>query len=1125
MIILTLLLGCLIAATTAAESGPAAGPLGTAQPVALFPTVRPTVDAVGITARDITPRARDAAASPAALMPMDDDDQDSDETADDTNAGDDDDDAAADEQEELKLEDLFPERSFFGPGASQMGFSHEGRYGSYLYRPYDERRHGNDLWIYDTQTGNATRITKATVMARFQESTRTVVKDRIEKARKAGLIKKEQEEKENGDAEDTADTAESRPMSSHRRTSASDATSSRAKVSATPDDGASGTWKCVVVAEEVGSVEVTLELVVDAEGNVTGSAKSTMGEGAIRRGTFDTESGRLSLRIDATDGEQVTIDGTIADGRFEGEVAMGIYIAQMTGTRTVVLTQTDRDDEQRDRRDDDTDDDDSDNDDTGDGDDEQNVDDSDDIDEREWGDWVSDKDAEDTKSPRYAGVSTYTWSPNDDELLFVSQGDLYRFEVPTNNITRLTKTNSGVRDVQYWPDGSGYTYMQGSSLMRVEFGSHLIKQLDPDLPRGESMSGYRVSPDGERLVFLTSRTISSGSNRTVTIVDYRSRFARAREVRRTVSDDPQTEREVSIYLYETGDPLIERSRLARVFTYKLDRPRDVIRVPHWSPDSTRIAFSMFEQSTSQIAIYEASLSFPDAEGDDAVSDDQDNTDAYRDENEGDAERDGADDDEEEQDGESDGAARTDQDEELQIDIEDAREVYRFLHYGGPNTPRMVEPMYLADNRHMVFITEQSGFRHLHRLDPVYQALDQLTRGRFEVYPIEMCKDHRYVFATSTAEDLTREDVYRIDTETGEMQRLSSLDGRHTNVAVCPRGEHVLANFVTYGRLRELVAFNRPLATNGSNGDDGDNGDAASAIEPMFLTDSHPEEAHKRTKPQPEFFTYENRHGHDIHGMMFKPDNWEPEDKRPLLIYVYGGPLSSNNKQVLDGSYSAPGYFFAYYMAKKHGYVTVTIDPRGTSGYGGLFEKANFEQVGKPQTEDLVDGVKWLIANHGVDENRVGMHGWSFGGFQTQMCMYTEPDVFQVGIAGAGPTEWHNYNSWYSTGTIGDSRRGQTDLEAYSLIPLAKNLKGRLLLVHGVEDSNVLYQDTVKVYAALLEAGKETLVDLFIDPSGGHGLGGQVKTVNRYRKYEDFLLLHLGNGKPAGTAGDDADGDA
>ena len=209
------------------------------------------------------------------------------------------------------------------------------------------------------------------------------------------------------------------------------------------------------------------------------------------------------------------------------------------------------------------------------------------------------------------------------------------------------------------------------------------------------------------------------------------------------------------------------------------------------------------------------------------------------------------------------------------------------------------------------------------------------------------------------------------------------------------------------------------------------------------------------------------------------------------------------------------------MAKKHGYVTCTIDPRGTSGYGGLFEKSNFEQVGRPQVEDLVDGAKWFVENQGVDEKRIGLHGWSFGGFQTQMCLYTEPDVFACGIAGAGPTEWAHYNSWYTTGTIGEKEKldgKSTKNERYSLLPLAKNLKAKLLLLHGMEDSNVLYQDTVRVYRELLKAGKETLVELFLDPTGGHGMGGDVKPINRYRKYEEFLVRCLGVGEPLENEG-------
>ena len=244
-------------------------------------------------------------------------------------------------------------------------------------------------------------------------------------------------------------------------------------------------------------------------------------------------------------------------------------------------------------------------------------------------------------------------------------------------------------------------------------------------------------------------------------------------------------------------------------------------------------------------------------------------------------------------------------------------------------------------------------------------------------------------------------------------------------------------------------------------------------------------------------------------MMFKPEGWTKSKKVPLLIYVYGGPLGTR-KSVTDGSYSSSSYFFQSYMAREHGYLTVTIDPRGQSGYGGLFEKSNYEQVGKPQVDDLVDGVKFLTEKFNIDDKKVGIFGWSFGGFQTQMCLYMAPDVFQVGIAGAGPTEWENYNAWYTTGTVGPSKTGTPDQKKYSLRPLAKNLKGKMLLIHGMEDTNVLFQDTVAIYRELLKAGKETNVELFLDPTGGHGLGGDVKRLNRYRKYEEFLLRTLGS---------------
>ncbi len=1003
------------------------------------------------------------------------DDEDADDTTDD--AEDEGETEEADEEDETKLtkdnltlERLFPEDSYWGTSARGMAFSGDGRFGAYLYRPNIERRHGNDIYLFDTETQTTRRITNVTVMSPFQESTRKVREDRIEKAKKTDT---KDENKE--DADEDVDAV---------------------------DDPVSGKWEGTLTSEDdnseipPGGVSVTLELELDEDGKtVTGFAKAMLIIAHITSGNYDEDPGSLQCDLEANigqDGETIgiSIDGIIVDDSLSGTITVDVAdeVYQFVADRIEKTDESDDEDSSSNWL---TDlvnkvhgDNNSDSDDENNNNDEDGNDDSEE-DEIDLGLVVSEKDADDKKAPRYSGISRLMWSPDTHEMIFHSQGDLYRFDIDADTITRLTSTRESERDVQYLPDGSGYTFMRGDALLRVTFGSHLIEQIDPKLPGGESMISYRLSPDGNRLVILTGKGESYWNRgRQVNIVNYRGRFAGIRTVTRHMSDDPMTDYNWSVHLYELGDRFTDRDQIGKVYTHKQSGPRDIMRVPEWAPDSSRVAFAVFEQTSGHVEILEAIFpTLDDVEEEDDADDDE--TDNGSDEDADDSD----DEDEDTDDSDNDLLAVTED-----IEFGEARAVYRFLHNGGPNTPEMIHPQYLADSRKMVFVTEQSGFRHLHILDPLYESLEQITHGKYEVYPIEITQDHKTVFFESTKDDPTQQQIYAIDLESREMTQLSSREGVYRRTGVSPDGQYLLATFYTFGKPMELVL------------------DGPGVDESRELTDSHQEEAHILTSPVPEYFTYKNRHGHEIYGHMFKPDDWTPDDKRPLLIYVYGGPLGTD-KMLSRGSYYGSAYFFAYYMAKVHGYITCTIDPRGASGYGGLFEKANYEQVGIPQTEDLVDGAKWLIDNHGADPDRIGLHGWSFGGFQTQMCLYTEPDFFACGIAGAGPTEWENYNSWYSTGTIGESRKGKTDLAKFSLLPLTKNLKARLLLIHGMEDANVLYQDTVRVYRELLKNDKETLVDLFLDPTGGHGMGGDVKRLGQFRKYEDFLLKTIGEGEP------------
>ena len=854
---------------------------------------------------------------------------------------------------EITLERLFPKESFFGPRASSPEFSADGRYAAYLYKTYDERRHGNDLWVYDFESGENTRITNLALMTKFQRSARIVKRDRLAKNKNA-KSKKEKESEEEA-SEDDAESKEN-------------------------DDA------------------------------------------------------------ESQDNEEADSDDDDADSDDEAD-----------GDEAEATGKTDEEIEE----------------------------------ENKLINTVSKKDADDKYAPRYSGISGFKWHPKENAMLVFSEGDVYHIkDVSDPTLERLTRTSKSESQVDFLPDGSGYTYNVDNAVFRLKFDDHHVEQLNPRLESDRSLSNYSISPDGKKLVLVarTSGGFSAGG-RKVDIIRYRDRFAKADSVSRLVSDDEFKPQDVYVYLFDLDSNDEEESELLEIFHKQIDDPRDVISRPEWSLDSSKVTFCFFNQKNDEVEIRVGS--FPDkkeykkllatAEKKAKAKLKKEIAEAKKkDEEEGRTPR---------------GIGRPGRNP-LTV-VFDAKTVYQFKHDGGPNTPRMVSPNWASDSRHIVFVSEQTGFRHVHLLDTLYQSVRQLTAGYFEVYPMDFSDDHKTLFVKATKDSPAREMVYAVDIESGEMERLSKEDGTYSAAAVSDDGQHLIANFVTYGKLPELVAQKKE------------------ALE--IVTDSHPEEAKELTKWKPEFFDYENRHGHTIHGSMFKPDGWKADSKKkyPLLIYVYGGPLGTR-KSVIDGSLQSSAYFFGGYMAKKHGYVSVVIDPRGQSGYGGLFEKANFEQVGKPQVEDLVDGVKHLTESYGVDDKRVAIHGWSFGGFQTQMCLYTKPDVFQVGMAGAGPTEWENYNAWYTTGTVGPSKKGSPDQKKYSLRPLAKKLKGKLLLVHGMEDTNVLFQDTVAIYRELLKAGKETNVELFLDPTGGHGLGGDVKTINRMRKYEEFLLRTIGS---------------
>ena len=642
------------------------------------------------------------------------------------------------------------------------------------------------------------------------------------------------------------------------------------------------------------------------------------------------------------------------------------------------------------------------------------------------------------KEPRknYSGISELQWAHKKNEFLMTYKGDIYRWKLGDKSPERLTDTNDGESNVEYLPSDEGFVFRRGGSVYRMRFDSPSVVQLSPSLTGGVNFGGYRISPDGKWMLVFGNKAVAG--TRQVDWISYRGRFAEAKKTERGVADD-DFKGESYIYLYDIREETIldksKKNDPFEIWKWKGGEEFEETSISGnpWSKDGNRFVFGSWKRDQKELKILEAN-----------------------------------------------------------INDRKVNEIYTGTSNGEHRTPSMASPFYAGDDTSVVVLLDKSGWRHMHLLDGK-GGERQVTRGLYEVNPIKLAADGKSVLAMANREELARQDVFRVNLESGDMDRLSEDNGTRTTPEFAHKSDKYGTIFNSWNQMRELYV-------NDGKGE-------------KVITDSHRSDMFWSTiKEKPELFTFKNRHGDTIHGYQMIPKDMKPGEKRPLFIYVYGGPLGSG-KSIEDGSFNSTSVMFAQYLTHTLGYITVTIDPRGQSGYSAEFGKANWDAPGVAQTEDLVDLVKYYDAKGMVDRERVGLNGWSFGGFQTQMCMYTAPEYFTLGIAGAGPTEWQNYNTWYTGGVITNSPKGSVEeIDKFSLTHVAKNLQGKLMLLHGIEDTNVLFQDTVHVYQKLLQAGKGPLVELALDPTGGHGMGGDMSNRDRHAIYLAFILKHWEAGR-------------
>ena len=407
----------------------------------------------------------------------------------------------------------------------------------------------------------------------------------------------------------------------------------------------------------------------------------------------------------------------------------------------------------------------------------------------------------------------------------------------------------------------------------------------------------------------------------------------------------------------------------------------------------------------------------------------------------------------------------------------------------------VDPSFglLPDQQHVWFLSERDGWMHLYSLDAAaaQPAARQLTQGKWEIESVALSADKSKFYITSTEAHPGERHIYAMPIGGGERTKLTSMIGGTAGDA-SPDDR-------TFGLI--YSASTRPnevyLMPNRA-------GAAATQV-----TTSTSDEWRSFKWADPQLVTYRTRDGVDVYARLFTPEmvGAKRAAAAPAVVFVHGAGYLQNAHKYWSSYYRE--YMFHNLLASR-GYVVLDPDYRASAGYGRDWRTAIYRHMGGKDLEDVVDGARFLVDTQRVNAKRIGVYGGSYGGFITLMAMFTTPDVFAAGAALRPVTDWTHYNHDYTANILNEP---QADAEAYrksSPIYFAEGLKGALLICHGMVDTNVLFQDSVRLVQRLIELRKERW-SVAPFPVENHGFEEDTSWADEYKRilklFEDTLKPH------------------
>ncbi|MEZ7837821.1 MAG: dipeptidyl-peptidase-4 [Flavobacteriales bacterium] len=393
--------------------------------------------------------------------------------------------------------------------------------------------------------------------------------------------------------------------------------------------------------------------------------------------------------------------------------------------------------------------------------------------------------------------------------------------------------------------------------------------------------------------------------------------------------------------------------------------------------------------------------------------------------------------------------------------------------------------FLNDGEHFVWTSEKSGYNHIYLYNLKGKQVRKITKGDYEVtdfYGVD--ESTNTVYFASAERSAMHRDVYSVQLNGRNKRMLTNRVG--TNSATFSTSYKYFIN--QHSDANTPYHFSLFDATGTEVRTLKDNATLNETLGNYALS----------TK---EFFNFETTEGVNLNAWMMKPHDFDATKEYPVFMYLYGGPGSQQVTDAWGGS-----NFLWFQMLTQQGYIVACVDNRGTGARGAEFKKCTYQQLGKLETQDQIEANRHLASLPYVDGSRIGIFGWSYGGYMSSLCLLKGADDFKMAIAVAPVTNWRYYDSIYTERYMRTPQENASGYDDNSPINHVEKLKGKYLLVHGSADDNVHYQNTMEMTTALVNANKQ--FDLFIYPNKNHGIYGGYTRLHLFTKMTNFIKENL-----------------